>query len=113
MWEVVYHPGAEAERNDVSPKERTAIAHAVEKLEILGPKLLFPHQSAVQGGEGLRELRPRAGRSPWRPIYRRVADVFVVLAVGPEAQVDRRKFNRAVSAAKKRLREIEVEERKR
>jgi hypothetical protein len=42
-----------------------------------------------------------------------VADVFVVLAVGPEAQVDRRKFNRAVSAAKKRLREIEVEERKR
>ncbi len=113
VWEVVYHPSAEAERNDIPPKERVAIAHAVEKLEILGLQLRYPHQSAVQGGEGLRELRPRGGKSPWRPLYSRVGDVFVILAVGPEAQVDRRRFNKAVAAAQTRLREIEVEERKR
>jgi hypothetical protein len=113
MWEVVYHPEAEAEHNDVPSKERAAIAHAREKWETLGPQLPYPHQSAVRGAKSLRELRPRAGRSPWRPIYSRVGDVFVVLAVGPEAEVDRQGFNKAVAAAQERLREIEVEERKR
>jgi hypothetical protein len=44
---------------------------AVDKLRELGPHLPFPHASAVRGNEGagLRELRPRAGRSPWRAIY--------------------------------------------
>jgi hypothetical protein len=110
MWEVDYHPEAEAERSELPAKERVAIAHAVEKLEIFGPALPFPHQSDVRGVEGLRELRPRAGRSPWRPLYCRIGDVFVVLAVGPEAQNDRRRFNKAVSEAKERLSEIEREE---
>jgi hypothetical protein len=63
---------------------------------------------AVRGG--VRELRPRGGRSPWRPLYRRIGDVFVVLAVGPEAQNDRRGFDRAVSAAEERLGELLREE---
>lgn len=45
----------------------------------------FHHTSAVQGFAGLRELRPRAGRSPWRAMYQRVGDVFVIAAIGPEA----------------------------
>ena len=111
MWEVVYHTDAEAERNKLPKRERTAVAHVVEKLEALGPDLPFPHQSAVRGGKSsVRELRPRGGRSPWRPLYRCIGDVFVVLAVGPEAESDRRGFGRAVSAAEERLREVLREE---
>ena len=63
MWEVVYHTDAEAERNKLPKRERTAVAHVVEKLEALGPDLPFPHQSAVRGGKSsVRELRPRGVR---------------------------------------------------
>jgi hypothetical protein len=65
----------------------------------------------VQGADRLRELRPRAGRSPWRAFYRQMGDViFVVGAVGPEAAVKPRDFARAIRAAEERLNEIEKEE---
>ena len=83
MWDVVYLPEAESERLVLPKVERNALIHAVEKLEAFGPQLGYPHTSAVQGFTGLRELRPRAGRSPWRALYRRVSDVFVLAAVGP------------------------------
>ena len=83
--------------------------NAVEKLEAAGPTLPFPHQSGVQGGEKLRELRPRAGRSPWRGFYRRIGDMFVVAAVGPEAASDRRGFDRATADAVSRLETIQAE----
>ena len=35
----------------------------------------------LQGAAGLCELRPRQGRSDWRPIYVRRGDVFVVVAI--------------------------------
>jgi hypothetical protein len=63
----------------------------------------YPHTSAVQGALGLRELRPRAGRSPWRALYRQVGDHFVVAAVAPEAQQNPRGFRRACRAAERRL----------
>lgn len=74
--------------------ERVALDNAVAKLQALGLALGYPHSSAVQSGAGLRELRPRAGRSPWRGLYRRVGDRFVLAAVAPEAQHDRRGFAR-------------------
>jgi len=83
--------------------------NAVEKLEAAGPTLPFPHQSGVQGVEKLRELRPRAGRSPWRGFYRRIGDMFVVAAVGPEAESDRRGFDRATGDAVSRLENIQAE----
>jgi len=46
-------------------------------------------------------------RSAWRCIYERIGDVFVVGAVGPEAQKDKAGFDGAVTAAKARLGEIE------
>lgn len=49
----------------------------------------------------------RAGRSAWRCVYERISDIFVVGAVGPEAQMDKAGFDGAVSAAKARLGEIE------
>src|SRR5450759_4074509 len=68
MWDVVYLPEAESERLVLPKVERNALIHAVEKLEAFGPQLGYPHTSAVQGFTRLRELRPRAGRSPWRPV---------------------------------------------
>ena len=46
-------------------------------------------------------------RSPWRALYRRLGDGLVVLAIGPEAQHDKRGFDRAVRLAEDRLKEIE------
>jgi hypothetical protein len=109
---VRWHPDAAAER-DASwpPGEHAAIFHAAQKLEAEGPRLPYPHSSAVQGeaGKGLRELRPRSGRSRWRPIYRQVADTFVILAVGPEAVIDAAGFAAAVGRAKERLESLKQE----
>jgi len=60
---------------------------AFEKLETFGDRLPYPHQSAVRGAAPIRELRPRAGRSPWRGFYARAGEDFVLLAIGPEAEV--------------------------
>jgi hypothetical protein len=109
-WLVRYHPKARAEADAVPAQERKAVDNAVDKLASLGPQLPFPHSSKVMGDPGgsLRELRPRAGRSPWRCIYERIGDVFVIGAVAPEAQKDKAGFDRAVSAAKTRLAEVEL-----
>lgn len=110
MWEVVYHLDAVEERNGLPVRERVAIENAVEKLKVLGPKLPYPHQSDVRGVERLRELRPRAGRSPWRAFYRRIGNAFVIAAIGPKAETNKRGFDRAVAAAEGRLAGIESEE---
>ena len=81
--------------------------NAVEKLASLGPALPYPHQSDVRGAVGLRELRPRGGRSPWRAFYRRAGDEFIVAAIGPEAKSDPKGFSRAVRAASRPLTEEE------
>lgn len=85
--------------------ERRAIANAIDKLAVSGAQLAYSHSSAVQGASGLRELRPRAGRSPWRAFYRRAGEMLVVAAIGPEAQADPRGFRRAVEDALARLTE--------
>jgi hypothetical protein len=110
---VRWHAGADAERDAAWPeREKVAMWHAVDKLKAAGARLGHPHSSAVQGekGKGFRELRPRAGRSRWRPIYRQVTpDTFVVFAVGPEAQIDQGGFNRALSRAVSRFTELELD----
>jgi hypothetical protein len=107
VWAVVFHPAAEKELGALATADRVAVLHATEKLAALGPMLPHPHQSDVRGRVGLRELRPRAGRSRIRPLYGRVGNTFVVVAIGPEAIVDRRGFDRAVRAAAQRLAEVE------
>lgn len=111
-YEVLWHPAADAERAAISDAtERAAIQHAREKLEAIGPRLGAPHSSAIKGedGSGLRELRPRAGRSRWRPIYRRVGpDIFVILAVAPEAEINKRGFDEKVRDARRRFDELET-----
>ncbi len=107
MWEAVYLSQAEMEREALPVSERNALYNAVAKLEAIGPTLDHPHTSAVQGAAGLRELRPRAGRSPWRALYRQVGDRFVIAAIAPEAQHHPRGFRRACRAAEARLSEVE------
>lgn len=104
MWVVVILDEAAEELQKIPAKERAAFVHVLDKLEAMGPRLGYPHSSAVQGVTGdLRELRPRAGRSPWRGLYRRVGDEFVVAAIAPEAQHDQRGFKRACRLALERL----------
>jgi len=110
-WRVAWHPEAVKERNAINDAaERVAVAHVIEKLEVDGPTLRSPHQSGLMGGEGsgLREMRPRRGRSRWRPIYRRTEErLFAILAVGPEAEIDNAGYAKAVRLAKQRLRRLE------
>ena len=107
MWVVAYLPEAERERAALPKGERSALINADAMLGAYGPQLGYPHTSAVRVAESLRELRPRAGRSAWRALYRQVGQVFVVAAVGPEAQVDPRGFDRAVRRALERLAKVE------
>jgi len=110
-WEVAWHPKALDEKNAIEDvAERVAIVHVIEKLQVDGPALRSPHQSAVMGeeGSGLRELRPRRGRSRWRPIYRRMEEgLFAVFAVGPEAEIDKAGYAKAVRLARQRLKRLE------
>ena len=110
MVVVDHHPAVGAELHALPTAERVAMDRAVDKLELLGAQLPFPHQSSVRGARGIRELRPRAGRSPWRGFYGQIGpDRFVLVAIGPEALVDPKGFSRAVEAAGARLREIKPE----
>jgi hypothetical protein len=103
----VFHPDAEKELGTFSAAERVALLHAVDKLVALGPSLPFPHQSAIRGGAGIRELRPRGGRSRIRGLYGRVGEAFMIIAIAPEAKVDPRGFDRAIGRAFERLAEVE------
>jgi DNA-binding XRE family transcriptional regulator len=110
MWEVLYLPEAEQELGELPPGEQNAVDNAVDKLKALGPALPYPHSSNVQGWEDLRELRPKAGKSPWRPLYRQLGDPFIVAAIGPEAKRDKRGFDRACRNAMDRLATLEADE---
>lgn len=108
--DVAFHEHAVGELLRLDAGDQGAIQHAREKLVALGDRLPFPHQSAIRQGAPLRELRPRAGRCPWRALYARVDAGFVILAVVPEAQVDPRAFDRGVEAARRRLKALLEEE---
>lgn len=83
---------------------------ALERLELHGDSLGYPHTSAVKGATStLRELRPRGGRSPWRAFYRRIESELVIGSIGPEANVDPSKFRRTVNLAIDRLNEYRAE----
>lgn len=94
---------ARREFHALPPAEKEAMRNAIGKLEQAGEALAYPHSSRVRGAANLRELRPRAGRSPWRGFYRRIGAEIVIGAFGPEAQADPPGFGRAVHAAKSRL----------
>jgi hypothetical protein len=51
VWMVQWHLEAEQELQGLPPAERVALLRAVQKLEVLGPRLPFPHQSGSGQGE--------------------------------------------------------------
>lgn len=102
LWKVVVRPDAEAGLHSLPGRELEAMLNAIDKLIATGPALRFPHQSDVRGVQGVRELRPRQGRSAWRGLYGRVGEVYVVAAIGPEAEVDRRGSDRAAASTSPR-----------
>jgi phage-related protein len=86
-----------------SKEERRAIFNAVDKLQALGEQLAPPHMKPLggEGAAGLRELRPRQGRSDWRPIYTRIGErAYVILAVGKHDE-----FEKLVARAQARARQ--------
>lgn len=104
---VLLVPEAVEEYLAMPKDERAAMSHAIEKLRALGNNLGAPHSSGIRGSSGgLRELRPRGGRSPWRARYRQHNDLMVILAIGPEANQDKRGFERMVANAERRAAEL-------
>jgi hypothetical protein len=67
-----------------------SIVNAVLKLCEMGERLTPPHMKPLQGvaASGLRELRPKQGRSDWRAIYCRAGSVYVILAVDRHANFE-------------------------
>jgi hypothetical protein len=111
-WDVAYHPDAREELTDLrkaNEDDHEAVMRVISYLKLHGPKLPSPHQSAVRGREakGLRELRPTQGKTLVRPLYRRFKNVFVILAIGPEAMVDQGGFDKTVRRAQARRKDID------
>jgi hypothetical protein len=80
---VMVDPDAVFDLEDVKAKnERKATYNAIDKLRRVGPALSPPHAKSLKGEADLFELRPRQGRSPVRPIYCRLEDMYVILAIG-------------------------------
>jgi hypothetical protein len=108
--EVTYHPSARSELQQLRASDKgeyNALQVAIEKLRLFGDLLSYPHTSVVKGAAKLRELRPRGGRSRQRAFYRRIGDVIVVGAIGPEAETDPSGFRRAIRLAEERLDQVE------
>lgn len=83
----------------------------VRKLEAKGVALGFPHCSAVQGAsEPLRELRPRQGRSPLRPIYAFDLRRDAVLIIGGNKAGNPHFYRRLVPVAERIWREYLAEQ---
>jgi len=91
-YTVIYDPDAVHEFVTVvrSKEGHRSILNAVLKLRELGERLGPPHMKPLQGvaATGLRELRPKQGRSDWRAIYRRVGSTYVILALDRHANFD-------------------------
>lgn len=104
--DVALTPEAEHELAALPRAEQHAMQAAFEKLEQYGDRLPFPHSSSVVG-RNLRELRPRAGRSGWRAFYRRIGELIVIGAIGPEAQSDPQGFRRSTALAEERLDQLQ------
>ena len=104
MADVEWGTEVELELTELPAGEEVAARAVIEKLVALGDRLPYPHQSAIQGMGGLRELRPRQGRSRWRLFYKRTGvNIFRIGAIGPEASVSPRGFQRSVALAEERL----------
>lgn len=100
-WVVDFDSEAVLDLEDVKSRgDRKAVFNVVQKLKDVGPDLPSPHMKSLKGRADLFELRPKQGACEVRPIYARLGQRFMVLAVAAK----KKDFNRAVAAAGDRLR---------
>lgn len=112
---IARHVGLQEELERLARDDRreyVAVRNAELKLASTGMQLGYPWTSAVRGpgGSGLRELRPRAGRSRVRVLYAQRSAVTILLALAPEGGDNARGFRRAVEMAQHRLSAMTNEE---
>jgi hypothetical protein len=99
-WVVDFDSDAVVDFEDLKSRgDRKAIFNVVQKLKDVGPDLPSPHMKSLKGRADLFELRPRQGACEARPIYARLGQRFVVLAVAAK----KKDFERAVAAVSDRL----------
>jgi len=99
-WVVDFDSDAVIDLEDVKSRgDRKAVFNAVQKLKDVGPDLPSPHMKSLKGEADLFELRPKQGACEVRPIYARLGQRFVVLAVAAK----KKDFERAVVTASERL----------
>jgi hypothetical protein len=100
LWMVRFDSDAVIDLEDVKSRgDRKAVFQAVAYLKELGPHLGSPHMKSLKGEADLFELRPKRGALAVRPIYARLGDQFLILAVAPTKP----RFGRAVIDARARL----------
>lgn len=99
-WVVDFDSDAVIDFEDVKSRgDRKAVFNVVQKLKDVGPDLPSPHMKSLKSEADLFELRPKQGACEVRPIYARLGQKFVVLAVAAK----KKDFDRAVAAARDRL----------
>jgi hypothetical protein len=99
-WVVDFDSDAVVDFEDVKGRgDRKAVFNVVQKLRDLGPDLPSPHMKSLKGEANLFELRPKQGACEARPIYVRLGQKFLVLAVAAK----KKDFDRATKAARDRL----------
>lgn len=82
-WQVEYTDEFGQWWHTLNEKEQTALAASVGLLESMGPRLPFPHCSAVRSSKHghMRELRTQCEGRPYRTLYafdtRRVAILLI------------------------------------
>lgn len=81
----------------LAPREREHVLRVVKLLEAMGVQLPFPHSSALEGSRyPLRELRPKRGDSPLRPIYGFDPKREALLLLGGDKSDDKRFYERII-----------------
>ncbi|MGN6257250.1 MAG: type II toxin-antitoxin system RelE/ParE family toxin [Solirubrobacterales bacterium] len=99
-WIVEFDSDAVIDFEDVHSRgDRKAVFNVVQKLKDLGPDLPSPHMKSLKGEADLFELRPKQGACEVRPIYARLGQRFLVLAIAAK----KKGFGRAVVEATIRL----------
>ena len=99
-WVVVFDAHAVIDFEDVKARgDRKAVFNVVQKLKDLGPDLPSPHMKSLKGEPDLFELRPKQGGCEVRPLYARLGQDFVVLAIAAK----KKNFDEAVQSATERL----------
>jgi hypothetical protein len=99
----------------LTQRERKEVLHSIHLLQEMGVLLGFPYSSAIQGARyPLRELRPKQGASPLRPIYAFDPRRHAVLLTGGDKGADKAMYERIIPAAEaiweEHLKDLEDEE---